>query len=182
MDGKEDFLVVQSAGNGYSDNGVGYDTTTGGYFTGIRTETYNMLPKKTLRYFKENRVTFEDIKDHTIIVGATTKEKQKGKYLMTDFSNYGKGVDLCAPGKDIFSTVTENRYQLMSGTSMAAPIVSGAAAKVWACAPSLSAKEVKNYLIDTAKKGDNGIQSDDIRLLHYTASGSLMVVTKISSL
>lgn len=45
-----------------------------------------------------------------------------------DFSNYGGDVDLIAPGKCVLSTFTRNRYAWMSGTSMAAPHVAGAAA------------------------------------------------------
>ena len=47
-----------------------------------------------------------------------------------DFSNYGPDVDLIAPGKCIWSTVPGGKYQYMSGTSMAAPHVTGAVALV----------------------------------------------------
>jgi subtilisin len=47
-----------------------------------------------------------------------------------DFSNYGSDVDIIAPGKCVLSTKRESSYGIMSGTSMATPAVSGAAA-IW---------------------------------------------------
>jgi subtilisin family serine protease len=46
------------------------------------------------------------------------------------FSNYGFSVPLAAPGIDILSTTLVNSYSFLSGTSMAAPHVSGAAALI----------------------------------------------------
>ena len=46
------------------------------------------------------------------------------------FSNYGDWVDICAPGVDVLSTVPDNQYALMGGTSMACPHVAGVAALV----------------------------------------------------
>ncbi len=45
-----------------------------------------------------------------------------------DFSNYGAGVDIAAPGVCIYSTYMDGGYTTMSGTSMSAPFVTGAAA------------------------------------------------------
>ncbi len=53
------------------------------------------------------------------------------------FSNYGPLVDLTAPGVGICSTVPGGRYGTMSGTSMAAPVVSGFAAHLLASHQSL---------------------------------------------
>jgi len=47
---------------------------------------------------------------------------------LATFSNYGSVVDLAAPGKDINSTSNTGGYVVFSGTSMAAPVVTGAVA------------------------------------------------------
>ena len=62
-----------------------------------------------------------------------------------DFSNYGSDIDLIAPGKCIWSTIPGG-YQYMSGTSMAAPHVTGAAALLKADRPGLTPAEVKEAL------------------------------------
>jgi subtilisin len=64
-----------------------------------------------------------------------------------NFSNYGSDVDIIAPGKCIWSTVPGG-YQYMSGTSMAAPHVSGAVALLKATRPNLTPAEVKQVLQD----------------------------------
>jgi subtilisin family serine protease len=63
-----------------------------------------------------------------------------------DFSNYGPDVDLIAPGKCIYSTVPGGGFRYMSGTSMAAPHVTGAAALVKATRPYFTPAEVKEAL------------------------------------
>ena len=60
-----------------------------------------------------------------IAVGSVASNRTK-----SDFSNFGEWVDICAPGSSIKSTVPNNRYAVMGGTSMACPHVSGVAALV----------------------------------------------------
>ena len=69
------------------------------------------------------------------------------------FSNYGKKtVDIAAPGSNILSTTLYNEYSYLNGTSMAAPHVSGTAALLKACAPDLSAMEIKSIILNTASR------------------------------
>ncbi len=73
--------------------------------------------------------------------------------LVAPFSNYGdEEVDVFAPGVAIYSTVPESDYAVNSGTSMAAPVVSGLAALIMAYYPDLSAAEVKQIIMDSATR------------------------------
>ncbi|MCE5335328.1 MAG: S8 family peptidase [Desulfobacteraceae bacterium] len=62
------------------------------------------------------------------------------------FSNYGFWVSVSAPGVGIFSTLPNNSYGSWSGTSMAAPFVSGAAARMIADNPAMQANEVASII------------------------------------
>ncbi len=63
-----------------------------------------------------------------------------------NFSNYGADVDLIAPGKCIWSTKPGTAYAYSSGTSMAAPAVTGAVALYKSSRPAATPAEVKEAL------------------------------------
>lgn len=65
------------------------------------------------------------------------------------FSNYGSVVDIAAPGVQIWSTYLNGGYNTLSGTSMASPHVSGAAALYKANNPGASPLSVKTALINS---------------------------------
>lgn len=66
------------------------------------------------------------------------------------FSHYGPTtVDLAAPGTSIFSTVTGGAYARYSGTSMAAPHVTGAVALVAAANPGLTGAQIRSRILGT---------------------------------
>jgi Subtilase family len=69
------------------------------------------------------------------------------------FSNWGaESVDLHAPGAIIYSTTPVHHYEEMSGTSMAAPHVSGVAALIAGKYPEASNQEIKDRIIYSADK------------------------------
>lgn len=70
--------------------------------------------------------------------------------FMTSWSNSGFGsVHVAAPGEAILSTVPGNGTAYMDGTSMAAPMVSGAAALLWSAKPQASAAQIKKALLSS---------------------------------
>ena len=94
-----------------------------------------------------------EIADNYISIGAMTRHYNED--LIATFSNYGKNnVDLFSPGLEIYSTVPNNEYRSLQGTSMAAPEVAGVAALVRSYYPQLSASQVKHILMNSGTKVD----------------------------
>lgn len=65
---------------------------------------------------------------------------------MADFSNTGSWVDMAAPGEGITSAIPGGFWATWSGTSMAAPLVSGSAAWMRSANPALAPKGVATRL------------------------------------
>jgi thermitase len=85
--------------------------------------------------------SFDDT--NIISVAATTADD-----TLASFSNYdATGVDLAAPGDSIFSTYPTSGYKVLSGTSMAAPFVTAAAAMLRAKDPSASYSQIRQRLL-----------------------------------
>lgn len=75
---------------------------------------------------------------------------------LSSFSNYGAtSVHVAAPGHFIYSTYVGGLYALLSGTSMAAPFVSGIAALAWREAPQLTGYQVKQLVMSTVNTRSN---------------------------
>lgn len=117
--------------------------------------------------------------DNWIEVGASSWKGLDS--LAANFSNYGRNeVDVFAPGVDILSTVPGGGYERNSGTSMAAPVVSGLAALLMSYYPSLSAADVKRIIVGSAtpfrdqvvvRPGDEGGQ---VRFGELSVSGGVV--------
>ena len=118
-------LFVAAAGNGGTD-GVGDNNDT----TPSYPASYN-LP-------------------NVISVAATNNKDTLGS-----FSNFGTtSVDLAAPGVDIVSTYPEGGYGFMSGTSMAAPHVTGVAALMKSREPGLDDAQMRSRILGSVDKKD----------------------------
>lgn len=87
--------------------------------------------------------------DHDNIIAVAAIDKSNNK---SSFSNFGSStVDIGAPGSAIYSTIPGNKYMNLDGTSMACPIVAGAAALYWSKNPQATWKDVKNAILGTAR-------------------------------
>ncbi len=122
--GKKDVLIVNAAGN----DGVDLDITTS--------------------YPNDQNGTGAEMSDNFITIGALNYKY--GKEMVATFSNYGAtSVDLFSPGVKIWSTTPLDTYEYLQGTSMASPNVAGVAAMIRSYYPKLSAKQVKQVLMES---------------------------------
>ena len=121
---KKDVLIVNAAGN-----------------EGIDLDSKQVYPN-------DQKLTGPEIGDTFITIGALNYKY--GSEVVANFSNFGKSnVDVFAPGVKIWSTTPLNTYEYLQGTSMAAPAVAGAAAVIRSQYPKLSAKQVKQILMNS---------------------------------
>ena len=112
-----------------------------------------------------------------VSVASTTKTGS-----LSSFSCYGKTtVDVAAPGSGIYSTVPNNKYASLSGTSMATPHVSGLAALVWLHRPQLSMPQVKRILMDSATQQD-ALKNSSLTEGRINARRALMLAASYDAL
>lgn len=82
---------------------------------------------------------------NVVAVSATDRDDN-----ITYFSNFGKNIDVSAPGEAIMSTIAGSRYGAYDGTSQATPVVSGIAALILAKNPFTTVAEVQSILKKSA--------------------------------
>ena len=90
-----------------------------------------------------------------IIVSAVDRDNRA--FSKAGFSNHGDFSTISAPGVDIYSTVGANDYRKESGTSMAAPIISGAVALMKSLNRNLTTEQIICILQGTGIATDNKI-------------------------
>lgn len=129
-----DFVLVNAAGNDSDrNNNTVYDSKYNSWAAVISKEDY------------------PEVYDRIIIVGASDSDGN-----ICNFSNGGDRVDIYAPGDEVYSTMVNSKYgntykengneYYWSGTSMAAPHVSGVAAMVWSLNNNLTGAQVKEIV------------------------------------
>jgi cell wall-associated protease len=121
-----------------------------------------------------------EISSNFINVGSTTKKLDST--FVSSFSNYGKkSVDLFAPGDEIYVCTKHNTYEYDSGTSLAAPMVSGTAALIWLYYPKLTAAQVKQIILDSGVAYDldvivPGTKDKKVKFSELSKSGKVVNV------
>ena len=116
--------------------------------------------------------------ENTMSVGASIDYS-----AIATFSNYGKAVDVLAPGVGIVSSVPGNRHMALSGTSQAAPFVAGVAAGLKDLNNALTPNEMKKIIIGTvdvkAELNDKVLSSGIVnreRALHAAELAKTMTI------
>ena len=125
---KNDVLLVHAAGNSH-----------------MEVEPTNNYPNDK---YEKKKLFGKKKAPNWIEVGALSWKG--GEDAVATFSNYDQeNVDLFAPGVAIYSTVPDNKYENLQGTSMASPVVAGVAAVLRSYFPKLSAKQIKQVLLES---------------------------------
>merc|ERR1719464_765823 len=107
--------------------------------------------------------------ENAITVGSTTSTDAR-----SSFSNYGTCTNIWAPGSSIVSASNsdDTGTRSLSGTSMACPHVSGAAALVLGVDPSKNSAKVLQELLDNAvRNAISDLRAGDTNALLYVGGG-----------
>jgi subtilisin family serine protease len=100
--------------------------------------------------------------------------------LAASFTNYSQElVDIFAPGQEIYSSTPDNDYEMLQGTSMAAPMVAGVAALLRSYFPKLKAWEIKKIIMDSATRINQkvikpGTANEEIDFAQLSVSGGIV--------
>jgi subtilisin family serine protease len=114
-----------------------------------------------------------------LILVASTKSNAKRRTKIdrkSSFSNYGRGVDIAAPGDPIHSTGRSLKYVDMSGTSMAAPNAAASAALIWSVHPEYTREQVVAKLF----MGTDNINRLNNRYKNYLGAGRVNAKESLS--
>ncbi|HHX04381.1 MAG TPA: S8 family peptidase [Tissierellia bacterium] len=142
-----DFIIVQSAGN------VGIDVYKNGVFSTLKDDNCLLSPEviQSLGIATEDaKKAKQSVFDSIILVGACERKDKNGQYQILPFTNYGTHISIMAPGEEIESMAPGGGMMRMTGTSQAAPMVTGAVGILWSMDKNLTSGEIKDLLINSA--------------------------------
>lgn len=123
---QSDMLFVVAAGNSSNGSGVGVNT--------------DIKPSYPASYDLDNIISVANI-------------TAEGKLHKS--SDYGaRTVDIAAPGTDVYGLSTDGKYTYMTGTSMAAPMVTATAALVYTNSDRISLEDTRDIILNNAAKLD----------------------------
>lgn len=153
---KPDFVICVSSGN--SNNTYYYpdENLTYGYRTYMTEEEKLQYPTGWRGEIGDSLACYnnflslmndEAVQSRVIVVGSAGIDhpaviSDTAQYVYSPYACVGERVDITAPGDNVYSCLAGG-YGALSGTSMAAPHVSGVAGLVFACNPDLTGPQVK---------------------------------------
>jgi minor extracellular serine protease Vpr len=119
-----------------------------------------------------------------ITVGATNKYSLMASFSSKGPSNkiYAIKPDLVAPGEAIYSTIPPDSYGYLSGTSMAAPHVAGAAALLRQLYPNYSPQDIKSILMGSAIDLEEGVFVQGTGMLDVYGAAWLKTIVSPASI
>ena len=132
-------------------------------------ETFINTSLKDEEYFWEELFAYAEKQNITIIIASGNDNSMVGldpmqrsesvikvssidsSFKKAPYSNFGQESTICAPGTSIFSCLPNNKFGFLDGTSMAAPIVTGAVALMKSVNPNLKNIDIIRILKNTSK-------------------------------
>lgn len=187
IDAGYDFLIVKAAGNEsnieWTQTDVSDEYPYGYKRTGnVLSESQNVDAKYDLFSGIED-ANGTSVKDHIVVVGSTRLDLNSdasATYNISTMSETGDRVDVYAPGDNIYTCkINDGEYSMDdSGTSFSAPMVTGTASLVWGIQPDLSAKQVRDIILEGAT---TEISGSDKHMLNVWESVYRAVMTEDNS-
>ncbi len=188
-----DYLIVGSAGNS---NGETYISTSNReeHPYGYEKSKNNSSPYRKIdaKYgFHLGAIESEKLKKRIIIVGSVGLDSSNQIKCMS-YSNGGNRVDVFAPGQNILSTTPVNLnysmiqdpdiitgYNVLNGTSMAAPHISGLAALMLQVNPGLNCTQIKRLICGDNNKRES--THDGFGIQHNIPNGEKCIIQALNS-
>jgi hypothetical protein len=167
-----DFVIVCGAGN--DSNGT-YEVEINKQKETVTTGNVSAQYASNLNSITEK--DFPSVYRRIIVVGAFDPNMK-----ISSYSNREDRVDIYAPGggvdkkEGVFSTLPNNAYGFLSGTSMATPHVSGAAAIAWSINNNLTGPAIKALVVQAVNPNNS-----DYKMLDVARIARVALMSKTST-